>query len=79
MKKVLIELSEEESWWKEGTMICVQNVNEDYFPEFALQIDGDDMHDWWLDSGCSQHMTSLKKYFHHYIQFNNPFTSYPGS
>ena len=32
--------------------------SEDSFtPEFALQVGGDENDDWWLDSGCSQHMT----------------------
>ena len=37
-----------------SSMICVQNDNEVYFLEFALQIgEVDGVYDWWLSSGCS--------------------------
>ena len=43
-------------------------------PEFALQVDRDDDNgdSWWLDSGCSQHMTWVRNDFSSFQKFKSP-------
>ena len=45
-----------------------------FYSEFALQVSSDDVNisEWWLDSGCSQHMTCLKEDFVVYEKFDIP-------
>ena len=46
---------------------------ENFTPEFALQVGDDEKgDDWWLDSGCSQHMTSEKSDLVNYKEFRSP-------
>ena len=65
----------------------ISNVNEgqvgdgDDDVEYALEVNTEDVSQigncsenkhWWLDSGCSRHMTPSKKEFKNYLQFKTP-------
>ena len=44
----------------------------DIQPEFALKVDveGGNDEEWWLDSGCTRHMTSRRGDFHHLLKLS---------
>ena len=58
---------------KESASFCHETSIK---PEFALQVDDDDDDDtenfWWLDSGCSQHMTCIRSDFSSFQTLDHP-------
>ena len=46
----------------------------DWHPEFALKVGVEGVSDdeWWLDSGCSRHMSSRKEDFHRLLKLPQP-------
>ena len=62
---------------KEQSNYCEGNVEEeqkDFVDEFALQVSGSnvDASEWYLDSGCSQHMTCVKGDYVTYEKLESP-------